>query len=186
EEFVAKNTNNSTDILESTEQVPKQYFPPCIQNILKPLQDGRKRSMFVLVNFLHSIGWNHDQIEELLKIWNKQQSQPLSESLITGQVRYHKQMNKKNLPPNCFNKQYYMELGFCKPDAFCPRIKNPASYAVLKQRAMAQEVNAQKKEEEKKVKKELKAKKIAKPKKEKTVKKEEGESAKEELPKKDT
>ncbi len=119
-------------------QVSLQYFPPCMQNILKPLQDGKKRSMFALINFLHSVGWNHEQIEVLLKAWNKQHPQPLPEVLILGQVRYHKQQNKKNLPPNCYNRQYYVELGFCKPDNFCARIKNPASYAIFKQRTITE------------------------------------------------
>jgi hypothetical protein len=30
-----------------------------------------------------------------------------------------------------------VDLGVCKPDMFCPKIKNPANYAIAKQRMMA-------------------------------------------------
>ncbi len=126
--------------------VPEQYFPPCIQNIAKGLQDGKKRAMFVLINFLSSLGWNHEQIESYLKEWNKHNPEPLREQLIVGHVRYHQQQKKKALPPNCANKAYLVGMGVCTPDRFCgantspgaegfaPRIKNPVAYALKKQK----------------------------------------------------
>ncbi|MBW2982313.1 hypothetical protein KY343_05520 [Candidatus Woesearchaeota archaeon] len=112
-----------------TEAVPEQFFPPCIHNILKGIQDGKKRSLFVLTNFLISVGWSYDKIEELLKKWNKKNDEPLREVLLVGQIRYHKQQKKKILPPNCQNKMYYKDFGVCKPDALCERIKNPVNYS---------------------------------------------------------
>ena len=142
--------------------VPEQYFPPCMQNMLKPLPDGKKRSLFVLVNFLTSVGWDHDRIEVFLKEWNKKQSEPLRDVLIEGQVRYHKQQRKKVLPPNCFNKAYYMELGFCKPDGFCSRIKNPVNYAIFKQKNAAREQEKESKEKKEHQKKEKQPRKLKK------------------------
>jgi hypothetical protein len=120
-----------------TDAVPEQYFPPCIQLISQGLKDGRKRALFVLINFLSSCGWPYDRIENYLNEWNKKNAEPLREVLIQGQLRYHKMMKKIVLPPNCDNKAYMVDLGVCKPDGFCPKIKNPANYAIAKQRMMA-------------------------------------------------
>jgi len=116
------------------EAVPEQYFPPCIQKILLGLQDGKKRSLFVLVNFLTSCGWGHEKIEGLLEAWNKKNPEPLREVIVKGQLRYHAANNKKVLPPNCANKSYYLDMHVCSPDNFCPRVKNPVNYAILKQK----------------------------------------------------
>ncbi len=120
-----------------TDAVPEQYFPPCIQLISQGLKDGRKRALFILINFLSSCGWPYDRIENYLNEWNKKNAEPLREVLIQGQLRYHKMMKKRVLPPNCDNKAYMADLGVCKPDGFCPKIKNPANYAIAKQRMMA-------------------------------------------------
>jgi hypothetical protein len=120
-----------------TDAVPEQYFPPCIQLISQGLKDGRKRAMFVLINFLTSCGWSYEKIDNYLTEWNKKNAEPLREVLIQGQLRYHKMMKKRALPPNCDNKAYMVDLGVCKPDGFCSKIKNPANYAIAKQRMMA-------------------------------------------------
>ncbi len=123
-----------TELLEATQPVPEQYFPPCINNILKGIKDGKKRAIFVLINFLTICAWDYEKIEQYLLEWNKKNPEPLREGIIKSQISYHKRNKKKTLPPNCFNKQYYMELGFCQPDNFCKKIKNPANYSVLKQK----------------------------------------------------
>ena len=120
----------------------EDFFPPCIKIILKGLEDGRKRSVFILLNFLTSAGWEYNEIEKLLKDWNKRNKEPLREVFMLGQLRYHKQSKKKILPPNCPKREnniplsnqqnYYTELGICKPDNLCARIKNPVSYAMRK------------------------------------------------------
>jgi len=132
-----------------TEAVPEQYFPPCIQLISKGLKDGKKRAVFVLINFLSTCGWSYEQIEQYLKEWNTRNEEPLREVYFQGQLRHHKMMKKKILPPNCANKAYMVDMGVCKPDGFCgagvqpghesfaPRIKNPANYAIVKQRSIA-------------------------------------------------
>ncbi len=108
--------------------IPEEYFPPCIKTILKGLKDGRKRSLFILVNFLNSCGWSYEQIEERLKEWNKKNEEPLRDVLLLGQIRYHKQQKKKILPPNCNNGMYYKDFQVCQPDNLCARIKNPVQY----------------------------------------------------------
>ena len=122
--------------------LPEELFPPCIKNILNGLEDGRKRALFVLVNYFTSIGWDYDSIEKKLKEWNEKNSEPLREVYLLGQIRYHKQQQKKIPPPNCpkrenniplVNQQnYYTDLRICQPDNFCTKIKNPAQYTTKK------------------------------------------------------
>tara|TARA_Y100000310_G_scaffold344564_1_gene457995 strand:+ start:1652 stop:3001 length:1350 start_codon:yes stop_codon:yes gene_type:complete len=107
---------------------PEELFPPCIKLGLLGLKDGRKRFVFVLINFLVSAGWDYNAIEKILRGWNKKNPEPLREVTVLGQLRYHKQQKKKILPPNCSNKAYYPDIGICQPDNLCNKIKNPVSY----------------------------------------------------------
>ncbi len=134
---VVQKNKTQKEYLPVVDSIPEQYFPPCIQLISQGLKDGRKRAMFILVNFLSSCGWNYEQMEKYLNEWNKKNSEPLREVLIQGHLRYFKMMKRKVLPPNCDNKAYMVDLGVCKPDGFCPKIKNPANYAIAKQRMIA-------------------------------------------------
>ncbi|MCX6707835.1 MAG: hypothetical protein NT001_06920, partial [Candidatus Woesearchaeota archaeon] len=143
------------DLEEIQKAIPEDFFPPCIQLGMKGLEDGRKRFLFTLVNFLTSVGWDYDKIEAKLKEWNKNNREALREVSLVGQLRYHKQQKKKILPPNCANHNYYRDIGICKPDNLCAMIKNPVNYAKRKTYYMNRE------EEEK----EKKAKKASKPKK---------------------
>ncbi len=110
------------------EAIPEQFFPPCIQNILKGLPDGKKRALFILGNFLSNCGWGHDQIKALVDDWNKKNPEKLKENIITGSLRYRKG-KKAVLPPNCSNSMYYKDMRICTPDNLCQRIRNPVNYA---------------------------------------------------------
>ncbi len=112
--------------------IPSEFFPPCMKLGLSGLQDGKKRFMFVLVNFLLSIGHDYATINAILEQWNKKNPEQLREVLIKGHVRYAQQTRKKILPPNCDNKAYYIDMQICKPDGLCGRIKNPVQYAKRK------------------------------------------------------
>ncbi len=114
--------------------VPKELFPPCIQKILQGIEDGKKRSVFVLLNFLTNLGWDYEKIEALLKEWNEKNPEPLRDVSLVGQLRYHKQNKKKVLPPNCDNTSYYKGFGVCSPDGLCAKVKNPVSYSIRKAR----------------------------------------------------
>ena len=110
--------------------LPEELFPPCIKLILNGLEDGRKRALFILLNYFTSIGWDYGMIEKRLREWNIKNKEPLREVYLIGQLRYHKQMQKKILPPNCDNEMYMLGIGVCKPDNFCPKIRNPAQYTL--------------------------------------------------------
>lgn len=121
--------------------VDKIFFPPCVKNIYKGLEDGRKRSLFILINFLKSVGWNHDTIVEEVEEWNKQNTNPLRESYVNSQLNWHKKKNSY-LPPSCKNKDYYSDVGICSPDDICKKIKNPVVYPFFKMKRKKVKKNA--------------------------------------------
>jgi hypothetical protein len=134
---------------EISEAAPEELFPPCIKKMFKGIEDGRKRAMFVITNFLFSVGWNKDMITDKLKEWNQINTEPLSETLLLGHVRYHSAKRKKAvLPPNCDNKAYYKDMGICTSDQLCERIKNPVNY--VRRRMLASNSNKNKQNEKNK------------------------------------
>jgi DNA primase catalytic subunit len=118
----------SLEFEEVTDAVPEEHFPPCIKTIFEGLTDGKKRAMFALTNFLTTVGWTPDMIEKRLHEWNMKNPEPLREVIIKGHMRQVRMKKERILPPNC--KSFYQELGVCKPDEFCSRIKNPGPYAI--------------------------------------------------------
>jgi hypothetical protein len=145
-----------------TTAIPADFFPPCIAQILSGLEDGKKRSMFVLINFLSNTGYDYDKIDEILHDWNNRNREPLREVLVKGQVRYRRVQKKRVLPPNCSNMAYYKNFGVCHPDNFCARIRNPVNYTVLKAKiAQGKDKNGRKKltEEQKEMRRKFREKK---------------------------
>ncbi|MCK4551081.1 MAG: hypothetical protein KAT91_03955, partial [Candidatus Aenigmarchaeota archaeon] len=128
----ARNERLKKDFKGPTEAIPEEFFPPCIHNIFGGLKDGRKRALFVLINFLRSSGWNAAQIEAKLWEWNKKNPEELSETIIKGQLDYSIRRSEVFPPPNCDNEGYYKDILVCTPDSFCSRFKNPVSYAAAR------------------------------------------------------
>jgi len=141
QEETGKKTYSIDDIQGA---IPEELFPPCITLILKGVTDGRKRSVFVLLNFLRSAGWSYEQIEERLTEWNAHNTELLREIFIKSHIRYHKQKKQILLPPNCDNRAYYVGMQVCKPDVLCSRIKNPVNYAKAKARHLMQNMQGTK------------------------------------------
>ncbi len=116
--------------------IPVECFPAVIQNILKGnMEDGKKRCVFILINFLSSCGWDYDSMDELLHKWNKTHPQPLREVYIKGQLRHYKMNKEKVLPPNYSNKAYYHDLGLLKGETQM-KYKNPVNAAKANYRKM--------------------------------------------------
>ncbi|MFH1623417.1 MAG: hypothetical protein ABIA12_02810, partial [Candidatus Aenigmatarchaeota archaeon] len=118
-------------------------FPPCVHAIFKGLADGKKRSVFILINFLRNMGWKPEETEKRLGEWNEHNYPPMQSNYIRTQLRWHLQQNRTLLPPNCDNENFYRSFGVCKPDAVCTAgakaagqvtIKNPVNYAFRKMR----------------------------------------------------
>ena len=126
------------EFLAPENALPEELFPPCIRLILNGLEDGKKRALFILLNYFTSIGWGYDAIEKRLKEWNAKNREPLREVYLLGQLKYHKQMRKKILPPNCDNEMYMAGIGVHKlcEELHKKGIKNPAQYTLRKARLM--------------------------------------------------
>lgn len=104
-------------------------FPPCIILALSGIKlDGRKRAVFVLINYLRTSGYEYDDIENLLIDWNKKNYEHLKEGYIKSQISWCKRQKNNILPPNCDNASYYKDLNICQKDHFCKFIKNPVQY----------------------------------------------------------
>ena len=114
------------NIVEYENKVPEDKFPPCIKLILKGMTDGKKRALFALINFLSNAKWTPIEIEQKVYEWNKINPKPLKEGYIKAQISYYTRQTTTYPPPNC--REYYEDLGVCKPDEICQRIKNPLTY----------------------------------------------------------
>ncbi len=152
---------------EIKEAIPEKYFPPCIKKMLQGIEDGRKRVLFVLTNFLKSVGWDKEMIEKRIKEWNQQNKEELREGLLISHLKYHLKRKEKVLPPNCANNSYYRELGFCsdeiKSTGLCRKIKNPVNYSLIRARIEKEQTKKRKKKDinKEKAEKEKKDKKRA-------------------------
>ncbi|MCD6402934.1 MAG: hypothetical protein J7K98_01240 [Candidatus Aenigmarchaeota archaeon] len=115
-------------------KIPEEYFPPCIKKILSGLSDGRKRSVFILINFLRNMGWEWEEIEKKLNEWNEKNKPPLRTNYLRTQLRWHMRQERNLLPPNCDNPNFYREISMnvCEPDEICQNVKNPIAYPFKK------------------------------------------------------
>ena len=109
----------------------EDIFPPCIKLVLKGItQDGRKRALFILINFFRSLGVSDQELEKRIYEWNEKNTQPLKTGYVQSQLIWFKR-NQNMLPPNC-DKPNYKDLNICHPDELCKLIKNPLNYATKK------------------------------------------------------
>lgn len=109
----------------------EDFFPPCIKIGLNGLEDGRKRFLFILINFLKNVGWCMGDIEKRVLEWNKKNKEPLRAGYVASQLNWHRK-NRIILPPNCDNQTYYSSGITCQKDNLCLKIKNPVNYAIRK------------------------------------------------------
>ncbi|MDP3728835.1 MAG: hypothetical protein Q8R18_05280 [bacterium] len=127
-----------------TDAVAENCFPHCMQKILVGnMDDGKKRAVFILVNFLRHMNWNDQDIEKRLFEWNNKNKNPLPPNYITTQLTWNKKQKENILPPNC-NKSYYKDLRVACLENVCSRFKNPVNCA-LRMHAQAKELEKKKK-----------------------------------------
>ncbi len=109
--------------------ITDNQFPPCVKKILKGVSDGRKRSLFVLLNLFRSIGMDREELEKKIYEWNKKNEVPLKEGYIISQLKWS-YSRKPIMPQNC--REFYQGIGVCQPDNLCNSIKNPVNYTIRK------------------------------------------------------
>ncbi|MEK6875682.1 MAG: LAGLIDADG family homing endonuclease [Nanoarchaeota archaeon] len=100
-------------------------FPPSIQKILNGLEDGKKRGLFILINFFRSIGLEKDELEKRINEWNEKNRPPLKQGYVKSQVIWS--YRNKIVPPPNYDKDYYKGIGIV-PTQEEMRYKNPINY----------------------------------------------------------
>ncbi len=129
-----ENRNKKKDfkpinIQKLPEKLSDKYFPPSIKRILKGVNDGRKRAVFILLNFFRSLDIPREELEKRIYSWNEKNEIPLQKGYITSQLSWAYR-HKSILPPN-FDKDYYKGIGVAPTDEE-KRYKNPVNYTVKK------------------------------------------------------
>ena len=115
--------------------IKSDFFPQCMLKLMNGVkEDGRKRGIFVLINFLANVGWNYDVIQDFLIKWNEKNYEPLREGYIKAQISWARRQTKKVLPPNCSNPNYYKNMGIKCEDNICFACKNPVNYVMKRLR----------------------------------------------------
>jgi len=111
-------------------EISEKNFPPSIIKILQGIKgDGRKRSVFILMNFFRSVGMDRKEVEKFLYDWNQKNEIPLKEGYIKSQLIAS--YRGKPIPPPNYDKDYYRGIGIVPTEEEL-RCKNPTSYMVRK------------------------------------------------------
>lgn len=107
----------------------EEHFPPSIKKILEGIADGKKRALFILLNFFRSIGMEKDELEKRITAWNEKNEQPLKQGYIKSQLIWS--YRNKIVPPPNFDKDYYKGIGII-PTPEELKYKNPVNYTTKK------------------------------------------------------
>jgi len=91
-------------------------------------QDGRKRALFILINFFKSLGVPEKEMEKRIYDWNESNAMPLKKGYVQSQLSWYRR-NAVMMPQNCSNP-IYKDLGICQGNEFCRTVKNPLNYAI--------------------------------------------------------
>jgi DNA primase catalytic subunit len=115
--------------INKIKSITEDIFPPSIKKILEGLKDGRKRALFILINYFRSIGMEKENMEKRIEEWNQKNAEPLNEGYITTQLSWSYK-RKPKMPPN-FDKDYYKGIGIPpRPEEL--KAKNPVTFTLQK------------------------------------------------------
>ncbi len=109
--------------------VPEELFPMPIKKLLKGLEDGKKRGLFVLLTFLKCLNFPQEYIISKIKDWNTLNTPPLREGYVKSQIDWHMRQRRKILPPNYTNESFYLDLGLCD-STYAKKAKNPLAEVI--------------------------------------------------------
>ncbi len=121
-------------VFKHMKAIPEMFFPPCIQHVLNGMKDGRKRSLFILINFLRNMSWDLNRIEKRIFEWNEKNYPPLRANYVRSQLRWHFRQDRNLLPPNCVNDNFYKAMGLfdlCN-EMHALGVKNPVNWPYKK------------------------------------------------------
>ncbi len=132
EERRDKRISEDRDFERPDEAIDEKHFPPSIKNILEGLEDGRKRGLFILVNFYRCVGYGMDEIEAKIWEWNERNDEALRDSYVKGQLNWHRKQDEVVPPPNYSSNGYYKDMQVYEGDSLEEKVSNPVSYAFRK------------------------------------------------------
>ncbi|MFB6181003.1 MAG: hypothetical protein ABEJ93_03935 [Candidatus Nanohalobium sp.] len=127
-----ERVKSSEEYKRPEDAIPEKYFPPTIKNILEGLEDGRKRGLFILINFYRAVGYSWEEIESKIWQWNERNKEALRESYVKGQLRWHRNREEDVPPPNYDANGYYKDMQVYEGDNLEEQVPNPVSYAFRK------------------------------------------------------
>ena len=111
-------------------EISERNFPSSIRKILQGIKgDGRKRALFIILNFFRSVGMDRKDVEQMISRWNSKNQVPLKDGYIKAQLIAS--YRRKAIPPPNYDKDYYRALGILPTEEEI-RVKNPVSYMVRK------------------------------------------------------
>ena len=93
------------------------------------MEDGRKRGLFILINFLRCVGYNWNEIEKKIWEWNDRNKENLSEAYVKGQLNWHRNREEDVPPPNYDSNGYYKDMQVYEGTRKEEDVPNPVSYA---------------------------------------------------------
>jgi len=127
-----KKKRTKKDFERPDDAIPEKHFPPSIKNILEGLEDGRKRGLFILINFYRCVGYGWDEIDSKIWEWNDRNKEALTESYVKSQLRWHRNRGEDVPPPNYDSNGYYKDMQVYEGDNLEEKVSNPVSYAFRK------------------------------------------------------
>ncbi len=127
-EKLAEKAKKSVGVLNYEGKIPEEMFADCIKHLLKGgMEDGRKRALTILLNFLKCVGWDWVEIEERVRRWNETNSPPIKTGYLVSQLNWHKAHREKIPPPNCDSSGWYSDIGVPKE---LLNMKNPLAWTI--------------------------------------------------------
>ena len=94
------------------------------------MEDGKKRGLFILMNFFRSLGLSMEETGKRLNEWNLKNKPPLKQGYINAQLMWHSK-HPPVMPPN-FSNDIYKEIGVLEFDLLSEKTKNPINYVIRK------------------------------------------------------
>jgi len=132
---MTETTTSTKNYEEIKDIIPEKFFPESIKKGLEGLEDGKKRFLFILLNFLKCVNWPVEDIAKRVKEWNQKNPEPLKEGYIISQLNWHKRQKEKIPPPNYDNAAYYKDLRIAvEPEHIMKKFKNPVNYTNFRYR----------------------------------------------------
>ncbi|MDY6770547.1 MAG: hypothetical protein SV186_01160, partial [Candidatus Nanohaloarchaea archaeon] len=121
------------------EAMDRDHFPAPIKRILRGLEDGRKRALFILATFLRHVGYDWDAVEKEIWEWNDRNKEPLRDNYVKSQLQWHRRQDEPLMPPNFDAKGWYKDIGVIDEQEdrqMLDNFDNPVPYAgVLRDKA---------------------------------------------------